>query len=152
MGLKIDGSGQNPGNSARKVDTGSLHVDGRNQSHFNSQLKKQTSQNFDEELKQMAKDIIKQGERLGEKVDISELRAYKRMISEFLDEAVRGFAHFSRENFMDRRGRHRLYATVKRINDSLEQLTQEILAKEQDHLKILGRIEDIRGLILDIIL
>ena len=107
---------------------------------------------MDEMLKKMAQDIIKQGERLGEKVDIAELKAYKRMVSEFLEESIRGFARFSKESFMDRRGRHRLYATVKKINESLEELTKEVISSEQDHLKIIGRIEDIRGMILDIIL
>jgi len=72
------------------------------------------------------------------------------MISEFLEEAVRGFAKFSKESYLDRRGRHRIFAIVKRINQNLEELTQEVLKKERDHLKILARIEDIRGLILDI--
>ena len=97
----------------------------------------------------MAQDIVKQGERLSDKVDIAELKAYKRMVSEFLEESVRGFSRFSRESFMDRRGRHRLYATVKKINESMEELTKEILSNEKDHLKILGRIEDIRGMVLD---
>lgn len=152
MGIKIDGSSQHSTGTGKKVGTGNLHVGSRDQSQFSSTLKKQTSQNMDEMLKQMAQDIIKQGERLGEKVDIAELKAYKRMVSEFLEESIRGFARFSRESFMDRRGRHRLYATVKRINESLEDLTKEMISNEQDHLKILGRIEDIRGMILDIIL
>lgn len=152
MGLKIDGSGKHSTGTGNNISTGNLHVDSRGQSQFSSTLKKQTSQNLDEMLKKMAQDIIKQGERLGEKVDIAELKAYKRMVSEFLEESVRGFARFSRESFMDRRGRHRLYATVKKINESLEDLTKEIISNEQDHLKILGRIEDIRGMILDIIL
>lgn len=152
MGLKIDGSNQHSTGTTGKVSINSLQVDGKSQSHFSTTLKKQTSQNMDEALKQMAQDIIKQGERLGEKVDIAELKAYKRMVSEFLEESVRNFAHFSKESFMDRRGRHRLYATVKRINESLEELTKDVLSKEQDHLKIIGRIEDIRGMILDIIL
>jgi hypothetical protein len=152
MGLKIDGSNQHSAGTGSKVSTGNLHVDGKGQSHFSSTLKKQTSQNMEEMLKQMAQDIVKQGERLGEKVDIAELKAYKRMISEFLEESVRSFAKFSRESFMDRRGRHRLYATVKKINESLEDLTKDIISNEKDHLKILGRIEDIRGMILDIIL
>jgi uncharacterized protein YaaR (DUF327 family) len=53
---------------------------------------------------------------------------------------------------MDRRGRHRIYTTVKKVNAKLEELTEEILKQEKDNLKIIGRIEDIRGLILDIIL
>jgi uncharacterized protein YaaR (DUF327 family) len=89
---------------------------------------------------------------LTEKVDIAELKAYKRLISEFLEESVRSFMNFSKESYMDRRGRHRLYATVKKVNESLEELTKEVLSSEKDHLKILGKIEDIRGLILDIIL
>jgi len=152
MGLKIDGAGQHSTSAGSKVSTGNLHVDGRGQSQFSSTLKKQTSQNMDEMLKKMAQDIIKQGERLADKVDIAELKAYKRMVSEFLEESIRGFARFSRESFMDRRGRHRIYATVKKINESLEELTKEVLSSERDHLKILGRIEDIRGMILDIIL
>lgn len=151
MNLKIDGSNQHSTGSS-KVNTSNLHVDSKSQSHFSSTLKKQTSQNMDEMLKQMAQDVIKQGERLGEKVDIAELKAYKRMVSEFIEESVRGFARFSKESFMDRRGRHRLYATVKKINENLEELTKEIINNEKDHLKILGRIEDIRGMILDIIL
>jgi uncharacterized protein YaaR (DUF327 family) len=152
MGLKIDGSGQHSTSAGSKVSSGSLHVDGTGQNQFSSTLKKQASQNMDEMLKKMAQDIIKQGERLGEKVDIAELKAYKRMVSEFLEESIRGFARFSKESFMDRRGRHRLYATVKKINESLEELTKEVISSEQDHLKIIGRIEDIRGMILDIIL
>lgn len=53
---------------------------------------------------------------------------------------------------MDRRGRHRLYATVKKVNTELEVLTEEILKSERDHLKIIGKIEDIRGLILDMVI
>ena len=152
MNLKIDGSNQPSTSAGSKVNTSNLHVDGKSQSQFSSTLKKQTSQNMEEMLKQMAQDIVKQGERLSDKVDIAELKAYKRMVSEFLEESIRGFSRFSRESFMDRRGRHRLYATVKKINESLEELTKEILNNEKDHLKILGRIEDIRGMVLDIIL
>lgn len=152
MGLKIDGSKKHPSGTTGKVGSGNFQVEGKNQSHFSTMLKKQTSDNMDETLKRMAQEIISQGERLGEKVDIAELKAYKRMVSEFLEESVRNFARFSKESFMDRRGRHRLYATVKKINESLEELTREVLNKEQDHLKIIGRIEDIRGMILDILL
>ena len=125
---------------------------GENSTTFDSHLQKQGSLNLNESLKKMADDIIKQGERLSQRVDIAELKAYKRMVSEFLNEAVRGFAKFSKENHMDRRGRHRIYTTVKKVNAKLEELTEEILKQEKDNLKIIGRIEDIRGLILDIIL
>lgn len=152
MDLKIDSSSRNQKNIIGRVNTEGAKIVEKNVANFESHLYRMESRNLDESLKQLANDIIKQGKRLSEKVDIAELSAYKRMISEFLDEAVRGFAKFTKESYMDRRGRHRLYSTVKKINKNLEELTQEVLKSEKDHLKILARIEDIRGLILDIFL
>ena len=151
MGIKINGSNRQTGNVAGKINNENTKIGSNSKSSFNSHLKRHASQNQEEALQNMAKDIVNQGERLSDKVDISELKAYKRMISEFLEEAVRSFAKFSKESFMDRRGRHRLYAIVKKVNVELEELTKEILNKEQDHLKIIGKIEDIRGLILDML-
>ncbi len=152
MDLKIDSSNRKQRNIIGRVNTESSKISGRKYTGFETHLQRQEASNLDEALKKMASDIIKQGERLSEKVDIAELRAYRKMISEFLDEAVRGFAKFLKESYMDRRGRHRIYSTVKKINKNLEELTQEILKSEKDHLKILAKIEDIRGLILDIFL
>lgn len=152
MDLKIDRQNISQKNIATRGTTECNKVVGENSTTFDSHLQKQGSLNLNESLKKMAEDIIKQGERLSQRVDIAELKAYKRMVSEFLNEAVRGFAKFSKENHMDRRGRHRIYTTVKKVNAKLEELTEEILKQEKDNLKIIGRIEDIRGLILDIIL
>jgi len=152
MDLKIDRQNISQKNITTRGTTEGNKVVGENSTTFDSHLQKQGSLNLNESLKKMADDIIKQGERLSQRVDIAELKAYKRMVSEFLNEAVRGFAKFSKENHMDRRGRHRIYTTVKKVNAKLEELTEEILKQEKDNLKIIGRIEDIRGLILDIIL
>ena len=40
---------------------------------------------------------------------------------------------------------------VKQINQTLDELAAELLKEEKDHLAILGKIDEIRGLILDII-
>ncbi len=151
MGMKINDTNRQQGNITGKINSGSNKVGNRINS-FGSQLKRQSSQNSDEMLQNMAKNVVKQGERLTDKVDISELKVYKKMISEFLEEAVSSFARFSKESFLDKRGRHRLFAIVKKVNTKLEELTEEILVREQDHLKIIGKIEDIRGLILDMLI
>ena len=152
MDLKIDRQNVSQKNITNRVPAESNEIVEKNSTTFNSHMQRQGSLNLNESLKQLADDIIKQGSRLSERVDIAELKAYKRMVSEFLDEAVRGFAKFSKESHMDRRGRHRIYTTVKKVNVKLEELTEEVLKQEKDNLKIIGRIEDIRGLILDIIL
>ena len=57
---------------------------------------------------------------------------------------------FSRENFLDRRGRHRVYGIIRQVDKNLDELAEELIKDEKDNLKILGKIDDIRGLLLDI--
>ncbi|MBO5523412.1 MAG: YaaR family protein, partial [Roseburia sp.] len=57
---------------------------------------------------------------------------------------------FSRENFLDRRGRHRVYGLIKLIDANLDELAQELMKDEKDHITILNKIGEIRGLLLDI--
>lgn len=120
------------------------------ESSFKSQLKRIEDGRYEERLKNLVSQINEQGEKLGKKIDIKELRIYKKLISEFLDEALSNSRRFTKQNFIDRRGRHRIYAVVKKINEELELLTQDILKAEKDNIAILKRIDDIRGLIMDI--
>ena len=103
-------------------------------------------------LRIQADEIAKQGKKLADRVDIKELRTYKRMISDFLDEAVGNSRKFSKQSFLDRRGRHKVYAVIKKVNEELDELTKEVLSEEKDRIMILKRLDDIKGLILDIIM
>ncbi len=153
MALKIDGSsGRKPQSIGTRIERDLSKVQNKNGAQFSSQLDRQFSQNQDEELQKKAQQIEKQGKRLSEHIDISELKVYKKLVMEFLEEAVRGSGRFSKESFLDRRGRHRVFASVKTINEKMEQLTREVLSSERNNIEIIGRIEDIRGLILDLVL
>lgn len=153
MAIKIDGSsGRKPQNVTGRIEGNIKKVNDKSGPQFSSHMDRQFSQNQDEELKKKALEIEKQGKHLSNHIDVSELKAYKRLVMEFLDEAVRSSSRFSKESFLDRRGRHRVFSTIKTVNEQLEQLTREVLSSERDNLAILGRIEDIRGLILDLLL
>lgn len=123
-----------------------------NRASFKGQIRKVESENYEERIRRLVSQIIKQGEKLGERVDIRELKIYKRLISEFLGEAVGNSLKFSKQSFLDRRGRHRVYAVIKKINKELELLTEDVLKNEKDNIRILQRLDDIKGLILDLTL
>jgi len=95
-------------------------------------------------------DITAQGNRLAQHMDIRDMKRYRGLIKEFLNEVVYRSHKFSRENFLDRRGRHRVYGIVKLIDENLDALASELVADEQDHISILARIGEIQGLLLDI--
>jgi uncharacterized protein YaaR (DUF327 family) len=101
-------------------------------------------------LSVMMQDIQQQGKLIGKKHDIKDMQRYRKMIKEFLNEIVTRSHTFSRENFLDRRGRHRVYGIIHLVDEKLDELTQELLKDEKDNIAIMSRIGDIEGLILDI--
>ena len=51
---------------------------------------------------------------------------------------------------MDRRGRHRVYGIIRKVDELLDELAQELVKDEQDNIAILNKIDEIRGLLLDV--
>lgn len=102
-------------------------------------------------LNLVMQDIVQQGKKLGKHMDVRDMKRYRTLIKEFMNEVVNRSHKFSRENFLDRRGRHRVYGIIKLVDDKLDELAQELISEEKDHIEILGRIDEIRGLLLDIL-
>lgn len=103
-----------------------------------------------ERLNAMMEEIVRQGDSLGKKMDIRDMRRYRGLVKDFLNEVVTRSHQFSRENFLDRRGRHRVYGIIRQVDDTLDELARELVKDEKDHLLILDKIGEIRGLLLDI--
>lgn len=101
-------------------------------------------------LTQMMEEIESQGDRLAKKHDIRDMKRYRSLVKGFLNEIVSRSHAFSRENFLDRRGRHRVYGIIRLVDENLDELAQELVKDEKDHLAILAKIGEIRGLLLDI--
>lgn len=101
-------------------------------------------------LSNLMEEITRQGEALNKKRDIRDMRKYRMLIKEFLNEIINRSHSFSRENFLDRRGRHRVYGIIRLIDKNLDELAQALVSDEKDNIDILSKIGEIRGLILDI--
>ena len=104
-----------------------------------------------ERLSAMMEEITMQGKKLGKHMDVRDMKHYRRLIKDFMNEIVNRPHKFSRENFLDRRGRHRVYGMIKRVDAVLDELAGELIKEEKDSLTILSKVDEIRGLLLDII-
>ena len=91
-----------------------------------------------------------QGDKLAKKRDVRDMKRYRGLIKEFMNEIINRSHSFSRENFLDRKGRHRVYGIIRLVDENLDELARELMKDEKDHLAILSRIGEIRGLLLDI--
>ena len=112
-----------------------------------SRIEEQDPQNA---LAGMLEEITRQGDKLAKHRDIKDMKRYRTLIKDFMNEIVNRSHAFSRENFLDRKGRHRVYGIIRLIDQNLDELAQELVKEEQDNLAILSKIGEIRGLLLDI--
>lgn len=102
-------------------------------------------------LSTLMEEITMQGDKLAKKRDIRDMKKYRALVKDFMNEIVSRSHSFSRENFLDRKGRHRVYGIIRLVDENLDELAKELMKDEQDHLAILSKIGEIRGLLLDIL-
>ena len=109
-------------------------------------------QDLQNKVTQMLNDITLQGKLIAKHMDIREMKKYRGLIKDFLNEIVNRSHKFSRENFLDRRGRHRVYGIVRLVDEKLDELAQALVEDEKNQIDILNKIGEIEGLLLDIVI
>ena len=129
----------------------SQQVERHSNEDFRFTLNRLSDEGLAGRLQGLLGEIAIQGKRLAEHMDFGQLKSYRTLITDFINEVVTHSHEFSRENFLDRRGRHHVYGIVRLVNQELDELAQELLKSEKDHLLILDKIDEINGLLLDMI-
>ena len=146
--------------SLKKADPGLIPVRGSDvhgikaaePAVFRRTLTDLSKEMYADRIQEMKKAIDEQGERLADRADVREYERYRRLIKEFLDEIVSNGYSFSREDAYASRGRHRYIATVRVIDEKLDELGKEVMKEHADKIEVLNRIDDIRGLLLDLMM
>lgn len=85
-------------------------------------------------LSSMMEEITRQGDKLSKKMDVRDMKRYRGLIKDFMNEVVNRSHKFSRENFLDKKGRHRVYGIIRQVDDTLDELAKELMKDEKDHL------------------
>lgn len=101
-------------------------------------------------LQKLMEDIEDQGNVLAESQTVDDLRQYKKLVREFLDESVKhGLALEERRGF-NRRGRTKIYKIVAEVDKKLLELTDAVLHQQEKGLKILDLVGEIKGLLINV--
>ena len=103
-------------------------------------------------LSALMDEITMQGDRIGKRKDIKDMRKYRALVKEFMNEILNRSHKFSRHNFLDKRGRHRVYGIIHLVDKNLDELAEELLKDESDNLSVLAKIGEIRGLLIDLLM
>ena len=134
----------------QQVEEPTKSVDSGDDSFKFTLIRNIEEKDLQEKLNSMMEQITVQGDKISKHMDIKDMKKYRELVKGFLNEVVSRSHEFSRENFLDRRGRHRVYGIVRLVDMYLDDLAGELVKDEKDHLAIISKIDDIRGLLLDI--
>ncbi|WP_297521220.1 YaaR family protein [uncultured Clostridium sp.] len=119
------------------------------------QTKKDFSQSFndakdrksDEQLKKMIDNIKNKGNKLVLTKCYADVRAYKRLIKEYLTEVLEDMYKIKNNTSF---WQTQYFITVDTIDEKLEELTQILLADEKENISVAATIDEIQGMIVDI--
>lgn len=117
--------------------------------------RKQFSQSFNQarerksqdELKKMADNIKKKGNRLVLTKTYADVKIYKKLIKEYLESVLR-YMYDTKKDISFWQTQY--FVTVDTVDEKLEELTNAILGDEKENINVAATIDEIEGLIVDI--
>lgn len=118
---------------------------------FKTKLNELEQEAIRDELQILYDKIESSSNKLQDRLFIDDLIHYKKLVKEFLNITVNNSHVFFKENSLDRRGRHRVYSLVKKVDQELDELTRDFIDMENNKINILKRLDDIKGILMDII-
>lgn len=118
-----------------------------NKKDFSQSFNQARDRKSGEQLKKMISDIKKKGNRLVITKTYADVRAYKRMIKEYL-ESVLQYMYENKKDIIFWQTQY--FITVETIDNKLEELTNNLLDNEMENINIASTIDEIQGLVVDI--
>lgn len=80
----------------------------------------------------------------------SDIKKYRRLVAAFIREAMNQTYELNEETHWDRSGNRKSYLIVKKINQALEELTDEVMQREKKQIDLVAKLDEIRGMLLDL--
>jgi uncharacterized protein YaaR (DUF327 family) len=117
---------------------------------FSDVLEQQEPLLWQESLNKLLRQLDEVGSRLSRSFSLYDLRNYKDLLQHFLKE-TQGRVYVMRQQIgWSRFGKSKLYQRIERINLELDELTKITLNQQKDPLKMLNKLDEIRGLLVDL--
>ncbi len=148
MGMKINklGSG-NPLTIPERDNAGKAE---QTQGHFASNLMKQQDDRYKERLNALMSKIDEQGQRLGQVPTYAELKKYRELVRSFVGEAVGRMYSLQSQAGWDRQGRQKVYTIIRKVDTTLESMTEDVRSGQEKQLDIMAKQDAIRGMLVDL--
>lgn len=123
---------------------------GIKKNYFLDKLKDLNSEQVRDELDALLQKIDDQGRVLQNTMSLRDLLSYKGLVKDFMGVVV-GRGYTLKEEFgWNQRGQSKSYQLLKKVDEKLEALTETFFDKESEQVTLLGKMGEIRGLLVDL--
>ena len=87
-----------------------------------------------ERLTNLMGEITAEGEIISKRKNIKDMRRYRALVKDFMNEILNRSHKFSRQNFLDKKGRHRVYGIIRLVDQKhiFDKFYQADSSREQE--------------------
>ncbi len=117
----------------------------------NAQPRSLSPEDVASETQALVDEVVRAGDRLREHVDNASLEAYKLAVHRFLSAVVRRGLDVEERTSGTNIFKRKRFAVLTEIDRKLSSLAAAVLSGQRRQLDILARIEEINGLIVDLV-
>lgn len=146
--IKVKGPGLDSAGRETTKKTGGIAGEAGG-ARFGTAIKSARRQVLDGDLRQMLDQVKILGDKFFRSPDEDGLDTYKDAISQYLDRVSKETFSLRQELGSMKDGQQKVYQLVDTVKSDIDGLTRESLQKDKA-LALLGSLDDIRGLVLDL--
>jgi uncharacterized protein len=118
--------------------------------YFQKMLHAYSKELTKDHLNQILQDIDQQGQKLIAQQNFHELRKYKNLVQQFMDEVSKNGIALKKTETWDPNGGSKTLKTVQVLDQKLIDLTNHVLYQQSSGLTLLERIGEIKGLLINL--
>jgi len=105
---------------------------------------------FKKKLQKMLNEVEQYAEKLKKNLTFLQLNDYKSSVKKFLQEIVKHTYTLGEGKYWDKKGKQKVLNLIRKVDNSLEELTRLFVKVESNRLRILSKLEEIKGMLVDL--
>ena len=150
--MKITDVGTMPSNMQSISASGNTQAGGGQGFSFSRNMMDFSQAQHQKYIEELKDRIFRQGETMKKRADIGQYTQYRKLIAELLAVVAGNAYACARDSVFDAKGRRNVFLLIKKVNTRLDELAQQVLSEQSDNIRLLKMVDDIRGLLVDILL
>jgi uncharacterized protein YaaR (DUF327 family) len=124
--------------------------DGKSSGSFNRSFDEQMRQTYKDRVSDLFDEIKAEAEDIFLHMNLPKLEKYRSLISQLLSE-VTGKAYLLKSDLVtDSNGKRRVLTLLSVVDGKLDEMAADIIKQDSKLIDYMGRVDEIRGLIMDL--